>query len=43
MREKLQALGGNPQASTPAELAGLIRDTTTKMLKVIQDAKISIE
>ncbi len=43
VREKLQALGGNPQASTPAELAGLIRSTTAKMLKVIQDAKISIE
>ncbi len=43
VREKLQALGGNPQASTPAELAAMIRGTTAKMLKLILEAKISIE
>ncbi|MEQ1775871.1 MAG: tripartite tricarboxylate transporter substrate binding protein [Burkholderiales bacterium] len=43
VRARLQALGGNPQATTPAELADLIRSTTAKMLKVIQDAKITIE
>lgn len=43
LRGKIQALGGNPQASTPTELANLIRRTTDKMLKVIQDAKITIE
>ena len=43
LRAKLQALGGNPQTTTPAELADLIRRTTAKMLKVIQDAKITID
>ncbi|HTE14484.1 MAG TPA: tripartite tricarboxylate transporter substrate binding protein [Burkholderiales bacterium] len=43
VRAKLQALGGNPQSTTPAELADLIRRTTARMLKVIQDAKISVE
>jgi len=43
VRAKLQSLGGNPQTTTPAELADLIRQTTVKMRKVIQDAKIAIE
>lgn len=43
VREKLQSLGGNPQPSTPVELAELIRRTTAKMAKVIQDAKISVD
>jgi tripartite-type tricarboxylate transporter receptor subunit TctC len=43
VRTRLQALGGNPQSTTPAELADLIRQTTAKMVKVIQDAKITID
>jgi tripartite-type tricarboxylate transporter receptor subunit TctC len=43
VRAKLQALGGNPQTTTPAELTELIRRTTAKMAKVIQDAKITVE
>ncbi len=43
VRAKLQSLGGNPQATTPAGLADLIHRTTVKMAKVIQDAKISAE
>jgi tripartite-type tricarboxylate transporter receptor subunit TctC len=43
VRARLQALGGNPQSTTPAELASLIRTTTAKMSKVIQDAKITAE
>jgi tripartite-type tricarboxylate transporter receptor subunit TctC len=43
LRAKIQSLGGNPQASTPAELATRIREITAKMRKVIQDAKISAE
>ncbi len=43
LRARIQALGGNVQASTPLELADRIRQTTRKMLKVIQDAKITIE
>ena len=43
VRAKLQSLGGNPQPTTPAELAELIRQTTAKMRAVIADAKISAE
>ncbi len=43
VRAKLQSLGGNPQATTPAELADLIRRTTARMIKLIQDAKITID
>ena len=43
VRDKLQALGGNPRATTPTELAEVIRRTTARMAKVIQDAKISAE
>jgi len=43
VRDKLQSLGGNPQPTSPAELADLIRRTTAKMSKVIQDAKIAVE
>lgn len=43
VRAKLQALGGNPQSSTPAELAELIRVTTARMSKVIREAKIAID
>ena len=43
VRAKLQALGGNPQAGTPQELHDLVRTTTAKMRKVIEDAKISAE
>ena len=43
VRSKLQALGGNPQATTPQELSGLVRTTTVKMRKVIADAKITAE
>ena len=41
LRAKLQATGGNPEASTPAELAERIRQITAKMRKVIQDAGIT--
>jgi tripartite-type tricarboxylate transporter receptor subunit TctC len=43
VRAKLQSLGGNPQTTTPSELADLIRQTTVKMRKVILNAKIAIE
>ena len=43
VRAKLQSLGGNPQSTTPEEVTDLIRSTTAKMVKVIQDAKITIE
>jgi len=43
LREKLQSMGGNPQPSTPAELAERIRQITAKMRKVIQDAGITGE
>jgi tripartite-type tricarboxylate transporter receptor subunit TctC len=43
LRTRIQSLGGNPQPSTPGELAERIRQTTAKMQKVIQDAKISVE
>lgn len=43
VQEKLRALGGNPQPSTPAELADRIRRTTAKMAQVIRDAKIAID
>lgn len=43
LRAKMQSMGGNPQPSTPAELAERIRQITAKMLKVIQDAKITAE
>ena len=43
VRAKLQSLGGNPQTTTPSELADLIRQTTAKMRKVILDAKIAVE
>jgi tripartite-type tricarboxylate transporter receptor subunit TctC len=43
VRAKLQSLGGNPQPTSPGELAELIRRTTAKMAKVIQDAKIAVE
>jgi len=43
LRARMQSLGGNPQPTTPAALAELIRQQTRKMLKVIQDAKITIE
>ena len=41
LRAKVQAMGGNPQPSTPAELAERIRQITAKMRKVIQDAGIT--
>ena len=43
LRAKLQANGGNPEASTPAELAERIRQITAKMRKVIQDGGITGE
>lgn len=43
VRAKLQSLGGNPQSTTPTEVTDLIRSTTAKMVKVIQDARITIE
>ena len=43
VRSKLQALGGNPQATTPQALSDLVRTTTVKMRKVIEDAKITAE
>lgn len=43
LRAKLQALGGNPQPSSPIELADLMRQTTAKMRTVIQEAKISVQ
>ncbi len=43
LRAKIQAMGGNPQPSTPAELAERIRQITAKMRKVIQDAGITGE
>lgn len=43
LSEKLQSLGGNPQPSTPTELADLIRRTTAKMANVIREAKISVD
>ena len=43
LRAKVQAMGGNPQPSTPAELAERIRQITAKMRKVIQDAGITGE
>ena len=43
LRAKMEALGGNPQATTPAELSNLIQRTATKMMRVIQNAKITIE
>ena len=41
LRAKVQAMGGNPQPSTPAVLAERIRQITAKMRKVIQDAGIT--
>ncbi len=43
VKAKLQSLGGNPQPSTPVELADLIRQTTAKMRAVIQEAKITVQ
>ncbi len=43
LRTRIQSLGGNPQPGTPAELTERIRHTTAKMLKVIQDARITVE
>ena len=43
LRAKLQSTGGNPEASTPAELAERIRQITAKMRKVIQDGGITGE
>ncbi len=43
VRAKLQSLGGNPQPSSPAELAELIRVTTARMSKVIREAKIVVD
>ncbi len=43
LRAKMEALGGNPQATTPAELTEMIQRTTAKMLRVIRDAKIVVE
>ena len=43
LRAKLQANGGNPEASTPAELAERIRQITAKMRKMIQDGGITGE
>jgi len=43
LRTKLQSMGGNPESSTPGELADRIRQITAKMRKVIQDAGISGE
>lgn len=43
VQEKLRALGGNPQPSTPAELAERIKRTAAKMAQVIREAKISID
>lgn len=43
LRTKLQSMGGNPEPSTPAELAERIRQITAKMRKVIQDGGITGE
>ena len=43
LRARMQSLGGNPQTTTPVALTEIIRQLTAKMLKVIQDAKITIE
>lgn len=43
LRTKLQSMGGNPESSTPAELAERVRQITVKMRKVIQDAGITGE
>lgn len=43
VQARLRSLGGNPQPSTPAELAERIRRTTAKMATVIRDAKITAE
>ena len=43
LRAKVQAMGGTPQPSTPAELAERIRQISAKMRKVIQDAGITGE
>lgn len=40
---RLRSLGGNPQPSSPAELADRIRSTTAKMATVIRDARITAE
>ena len=43
VRTKLQALGGNPQATTAQAISGLVRTSAAKMRKVIEDAKITAE
>jgi tripartite-type tricarboxylate transporter receptor subunit TctC len=43
LRARMQSMGGNPQPSTPAELADRIRQITAKMRKVIQDAGITAD
>jgi tripartite-type tricarboxylate transporter receptor subunit TctC len=43
VRARLQALGGNPRASSPQSLAALIRETTAKMAKVIRAANIGAQ
>ncbi len=43
LRTKLHSMGGNPEPSTPAELAERIRQITAKMRKVIQDGGITGE
>ncbi|MBC7779314.1 MAG: hypothetical protein H7125_04345 [Proteobacteria bacterium] len=40
---KLAALGGTPQPTSPKALAALIEDTTVRMAKVIEQAKIKAE
>jgi tripartite-type tricarboxylate transporter receptor subunit TctC len=43
VKEKLEALGFNPVANTPAEFEARIRTETTKWAKVIREAQIRIE
>lgn len=43
VRDRLRSMGGNPQPTSPGELAERIRQTTARMARVIQDAKISID
>jgi tripartite-type tricarboxylate transporter receptor subunit TctC len=43
LRTRLQSTGGNPEPSTPPELAERIRQITAKMRKVIQDGGITGE
>jgi tripartite-type tricarboxylate transporter receptor subunit TctC len=43
LRAKMEAQGGYPQATTPAEFAEVIQRTTVKMMRVIRDAKLILE